>query len=283
MKATRLYAQLERDFITPTLSDEWSKYMEPIADFLTDNYKKRSMGLVCDNTTMINKVYTAVFPSDNVMQSILGKGEQDILLFLHHPSDWDLAQSPPGFQLMKKNLLEKFREQRISIYNLHVPLDNYSEYSTSATLAKVLGLTDLIPFFEYYGGLAVVYGKTAFNTVGEMRKKFVAVLGHRTSLYQYGADEIKNEVVAVAAGGGNIIQLHEEMAKDGVNLLVTGVTIKNNFTQKTHDSATEKKINILGGTHYSTEKPACQAMRGYFQKLGLPAEFIEGTPGMADL
>jgi len=283
MKASKLYSQLEKDFITPALSDEWFKYMEPIADFLTVNYKKRSMGLVCDNSPEIKKVYTAVFPSDNVMQSILDKGEQDIMLFLHHPSDWDLAKSPPGFQLMNRSLLEKFREQRIAIYNLHVPLDNYSEYSTSATLAKVLALTDLIPFFEYYGGLAVVYGQTAFATVGEMREKFAAVLGHRTSLYQNGADEIKNGVVAAAAGGGNIIQLHEEMAKDGVNLLVTGVTLKNSHTQKTHDSAQEKGINILGGTHYSTEKPACQAMCGYFQKLGLPAEFIEGKPGMEDL
>jgi putative NIF3 family GTP cyclohydrolase 1 type 2 len=283
MKASKLYAQLEKDFITPSLSDEWAKYMGPIADFISDNFKRRSMGLVCDNTIEIKKVYTAVFPSDNVMQYILGKDEHDAMLFLHHPSDWDLTKSPPGFQLMNRSLLEKFRERRIAIFNFHVPLDNFSKYSTGSTLAKALGLTDLKPFFEYYGGLAVVYGKTAFTTVGEMREKLAAVLGHRASLYQYGTDEIKNGVVAVAAGGGNIVQLHEDMAKEGVNLLVTGVALRNNFTQKSHDSAQEKKINILGGTHYSTEKPACQAMCDYFQKLGLPSEFIEGTPGLEDL
>jgi putative NIF3 family GTP cyclohydrolase 1 type 2 len=90
-------------------------------------------------------------------------------------------------------------------------------------------------------------------------------------------------VVAVAAGGGNIADLHEQIARDGVNLLVTGVTVEAPFSQKAHDTAREKKINLLGGTHYSTEKPACQAMCGYFQKLGLPAEFIEGKPGMLDL
>ena len=282
MKAAKLYAQLEKDFIKPGLSDEWFKYMESIADFISDNYKERSMGLVCDNAKEINGVYTAVFPSDNVMQAVLDKDEQDIMLFVHHPSNWDITKIPI-FQLMSRSLLEKFREQRISIYNLHVPLDNYSEYSTSATLAKALGLTALRPFFEYYGSFACVFGKTKLTTVQEMKDRFASILGHRASLYQYGKDEIKNGNVAVAAGGGNIVEIHEVMARDGVNLLVTGVTIKNNFTQKSHDSAREKKINLLGGTHYSTEKPACQAMCGYFKKLGLPSEFIEGTPGMEDL
>jgi putative NIF3 family GTP cyclohydrolase 1 type 2 len=283
MKAEKLYVQLEKDFIKPGLSDEWFKYMEPIADFICDNYKKRSMGLVCDNNSEINKVYTAVFPSNNVMQAVLDKGEGDVMLFLHHPSNWDLEERPPGFHLMDRGLLEKFRERRISIYNLHVPLDNYGEYSTSATLARALGLTDLKPFFEYYGSIAAVYGKTELTKASEMRERFAAMLGHRTSFYQYGTDEIKNGIVAVAAGGGNLIEIHEEIAHEGVNLMVTGITIKTPNTMEAHDFAKEKGINLLGGTHYTTEKPACQAMCKYFTKLGLPAEFIEGEPGFLDL
>ena len=283
MKAAKLYAQLEKDFITPALSDEWAKYMQSIADYLSDNFKQRSMGLVCDNSSEIKKVYTAVFPSDIVMQSILARGEKKVMLFVHHPSIWDITKAPAAFQQMDRDLWGKFRERRISIYNLHVPLDNYGKYSTSSTLAKVLGLTTLRPFLEYYGGLAAVFGKTQYSTVQEMKDKFTAVLGHRASLYQYGTDEIKNGIVAVAAGGGNLVQVHEEIAHEGVNLLVTGITIRNSYTQKTHDYAREKGINILGGTHYTTEKPACQAMCDYFKKLGLPSEFIEGTPGLEDL
>ena len=283
MKATQLYAQLEKDFITLSLSDEWARYMPSIADFLTENFKQRSMGLVCDNSSEINKVYTAVFPSNNVMQSILDKGEKEVMLFVHHPSVWDITGSPPGFQQMDRSLLEKFKEYKISIYNLHVPLDNYGDYSTSVTLAKALGLTDLRPFLEYYGSLAAVFGKTEFTLVSEMQEKFTAFLGHKTSLYQYGIDRIKNNVLGVAAGGGNIVEVHEEIAREGVNLLITGVTFKNPYTLKVHDYAREKGINILGGTHYSTEKPACQAMCLYFQKFGLPSEFIAGTPGLEDL
>jgi putative NIF3 family GTP cyclohydrolase 1 type 2 len=283
MKATRLYAQLEKDFITPGLSDEWAKYMTSIDDFLTDNYKQRSMGPVCDNTLEINKVYTAVFPTNSVMQSILDKGETKVMLFVHHPSIWDITKAPAAFQQMDRSLLEEFREREISIYNLHVPLDNYGKYSTSVTLAEALGLTALRPFLEYYGSLAAVFGKTELTEVREMSDKFTEILGHRTSLYQYGTNRIRNGIVAVAAGGGNLVEVHEEIAREGVNLLVTGVTIKNPFTQKVHDFAKEKGISILGGTHYSTERPACQAMCDYFGKLGLPSEFIAGTPGLEDL
>jgi putative NIF3 family GTP cyclohydrolase 1 type 2 len=283
MKALELYNRLEKDFIKPGLTDDWARYMVPLNEFLTGNYKTRSMGLVCGLTTEVNKVYTAVFPSNPVMQAVLDKGAKDAMLFVHHPSNWDLAKAPPVFHLMDRALLEEFRRRHISVYNLHVPLDNFSEYSTSATLAKAIGLTELKPFYEYYGSLACVYGKTALKTVTEMRERFAAALGHKVSLYLYGSHEIFNGTVAVAAGGGNIAALHEVLAKDGVNLLVTSVTVDSPHTRPAHDKAREKKINLLGGTHYSTEKPACQAMCSYFQKLGLPSEFIEGEAGMADL
>lgn len=124
-------------FHTPSLSDEWAQYMQPVSDYLTDNFKNRSMRLVCDNVTEINKVYAAVFPSNEVMQSIMDKDEANIMLFVHHTMIWDIRKTPcgfqTGFQTMDKGLLQQFKESRISIYNLHVPLDNYGEYSTSVS------------------------------------------------------------------------------------------------------------------------------------------------------
>lgn len=45
MKAEELYSQLEEDFIKPGLWDEWAKHMKPISNYLTDEFKERSMGL----------------------------------------------------------------------------------------------------------------------------------------------------------------------------------------------------------------------------------------------
>ena len=283
MEANKLYQILEKDFIKPGLSDEWAEHMDQVKDFLSDNFKKRSMGLVCDNSQQVNRVYTAVFPTDEVMQRILDSGETDALLFVHHPSIWDITKAPQVFQQMNRELLKQFKERRISIYNLHVPLDNSGEYSTSTTLARALGIKPETDFAPYFGALCGVIGRTDSRTVAELSKKFDKAVGHKTAIYPYGSEIISDGRVAVIAGGGNDVEMLEEIAKEGVNTFVTGITALNSHSQKAHDFAKEHKINVLGGTHYSTEAFACRAMCKYFEKLGLDCEFIEGKPGLEDL
>ncbi len=283
MKATKLYKQLEKDFIKPELSDEWAKYMESVSDFLSDNFKQRSMGLVCDFASEISKVYTAVFPSKTVMNNILNRNETNVMLFVHHPSIWDIRKAPEIFQQMDRNLLEQFKERRISIYNLHVPLDNFGEYSTGMSLAKALSIKPEKPFGLYFGGLCGVFGKVDLRTVQEFKKRFESAVGHSVSLYKYGDNQIKNGTIAIITGGGNQVALLEEIAKEGVNTFATGVTVKNDHSKKAHEFAEKNKINILGGTHYSTEKFACIAICDYFKKMGLPSEFIKDKPVMEDI
>ncbi|OGI11587.1 hypothetical protein A3K64_01710 [Candidatus Micrarchaeota archaeon RBG_16_36_9] len=283
MKAVQLYKQLEKDFITPNLSDDWAEHMTSVADFLSGSFKKRSMGLVCDFATEINKVYTAVFPSKPVLRRILNDGTHDAMLFVHHPSIWDIRKAPEVFQQMDRGLLQQFKDQRISIYNLHVPLDNFGKYSTSVTLAKALGIKSEKPFAPYFGSLAGVFGRIDLERVQNLRERFEEVMGHKVSLYNYGGSKIKDKTVAVVAGGGNSVEVLEEIAKAGVNTFVTGITVKNDHSQKAHDFSKENKINVLGGTHYSTEKFACIAMADYFKKIGLTSEFIEDKPVMEDM
>jgi len=283
MKAIQLYQQLEKDFIAPKMSDEWTQCVNPIADFLSENFKKRSMGLVCDFATEINKVYTAVFPTKEIMQKILDNGAQDAMLFTHHPCIWDIRKAPKIFQPMDKKLLQQFKDQKISIYNLHTPLDNFSEYSTSATLAKALGIKVEKPFAPYFGALCGVLGKTNLATVQSLRRKFQKTIGHKVSLYSYGDNDIKNRAVAIVAGGGNNVDILKEIAKAGINTFVTGITVKNDHSEKAHEFAQKYKINVLGGTHYSTERFACIAMSDYFKKIGLSSEFIKSEPIMEDM
>lgn len=286
MKANKLYQQLEKDFIKPSLSDDWIERMCPVSDFLTENFKKRSMGLVCDNTQEVNKVYTAVFPTKKVMQKLLDKNESDIMLFVHHPAIWDITKTPKVFQPMDKNLLKKFKERRISIYNLHVPLDNYGEYSTSSSLAKALEMKLLKAFAPYFGGLAGVFGKTDIKEVKDLVKKIEKVVHHEVKLYPYGTNKIKNGKIALIAGGGNMPEEIPNIAKEGINTFITGVSKLNKEYEpsvRAHSLLKKYKINLIGATHYSTEKFACIAMVDYFKEIGLPSEFIEGEPGLEDM
>lgn len=283
MKAIKLYQQLEKNFIVSGLSDEWAEDVNSITDFITDNFKKRSMGLVCDFTTEINKVYTAVFPSEEVLLRILNDGVQDAMLFIHHPAIWDIRKAPNVFQQINKKLLQQFKDRRISIYNLHVPLDNYGEYSTSVSLAQALEIRPEKAFASYFGSLSGVFGRTDIETIQDLRGKFKEIVGHDVSLYNYGDNKIKNKIVAIIAGGGNETKALKEIAESGINTFITGITIKNNHSKEAHEFAEKHGINILGGTHYSTEKFACINMCDYFKKAGLPSEFIEDKPVMEDM
>jgi putative NIF3 family GTP cyclohydrolase 1 type 2 len=162
-------------------------------------------------------------------------------------------------------------------------LDNYSEYSTSKTLADALDIGIIRPFAYYCGAVCGVIGKTACITVGELQRKYSEAVGHETKLYPYGDNEILNGTVAVCAGGGNQAFVIQELIDGNVRVLITGVTLKNDRSAEAHELAANNRINIIGGTHYSTEKFACMAMCGFFEKAGLPAEYIEDEPCLEDL
>jgi len=282
IKAIELYDRMEEDFVSEGMWDEWAKYMGEIEDFLSPNFIKRSMGLVCDFTESISRVYTAVFPSEAVMGKILADGATDAMLFVHHAAIWDIRRPSP-FYNMDRGLLERLKDNRISIFNYHVPLDNYGEFSTTKTLADALGIEIIKPFAEYQGALAGIIGKTSCRTVEELNTVFSKTIDHHTKLYPYGESLIQDGLVALAAGGGNDMAVVPELLEHNVKVFVTGVTVKNEISAEVHSFEEENHINVLGGTHYSTEKFACQKMCAYFKRLGLPSIFIEEIPVFEDM
>jgi len=130
--------------------------------------------------------------------------------------------------------------------------------------------------------LCGVLGSTNTDKITDIKSVFEKAVGHKIKLYKYGDSKIKNKKVALVAGGGNDLETLEKIPKD-CNLFITGITLKNDHSKKAHEYLKKNKINLLGGTHYSTEKFSCIAMVEYFKKQGLPSEFIEGTPILEDM
>ena len=168
MKAKALYKRLDKDFELDQCQDDWA-HMD-YNEYISENFKKRYMGLLVDNTKEISSVYTAVFPSDLVLNKILEEKKENVLLVTHHPMIWDIRK-PNVFQDINKNLLRELEEQKISIYTMHVPLDKNGEYSTSTNLAKALEIIFEGEFYEYYGVLVGIYGKTDLKTPEELDAK----------------------------------------------------------------------------------------------------------------
>ncbi|MHA1864476.1 MAG: Nif3-like dinuclear metal center hexameric protein [Candidatus Thorarchaeota archaeon] len=284
MKAKKLYQSLDKEFEIDKLNeDEWSFF--DLGDYTTESFKKTKKGLVLDNSTEINKVYTAVFPSETVLDFIIASGAEDTLLFTHHPMIWDSSSGGFPFRNIPTKYLEVLEEKNISLYTIHVPLDKNGPYSTTASLARALEIETEREFFEYHGVKVGIIGKTECKSVFELSGRVKETVGHLLKIWAYGSMQITNGKVALVAGGGNYPEIVEELAETDVRTYITGVTMTNPDYEPSlrfHEICQENKINVIAATHYSTEKFACIAIQKFFEELGVPSEFLEDDPSFED-
>ena len=284
MNAKDLYSKLDKDFGIESLKDDWSFIR--FNEYIAPDFKKRYIGVMLDNTTEIKKVYTATIPDTDILEKLLNTKQTDILLFSHHAMVYDPTIEGFPFYDIPEDLLLRLKQQRISFYVLHVPLDKNGEYSTSVNLAKNLGLEIIDEFCEYEGVKCGVICKTDINMATLLSEHVKSIVGHEVKLTRNGIDEIKGGRVAIAAGGGSVGFAAKEISELGINTYITGCTRRVPSVESImefHRIAEESKINVIGATHYTTEKYACIAMVRYFEKLGLQAGFLEGRYYLEDL
>ena len=283
MIATTLYQKLKNDFIKSEISDlNWAARMPDLDKYLYDGFKQNGMGLMCDFANNIEKVYTTVFLSENVLSKLISDNVTNAMLFSHPPSRWDIKHHNGNYAADEKHISE-LKKRNISIFILPHPLDNYSDYSTCKTLADRLSINIDRPAFLYCGAMCGVIGTANYKNINQLSNHYSQVVKHKTSLYKYGNENMDGEKIAVCPGGGNAMFVLEEMMKENIKTLITGVTIVNDYSSRVHSFEKENEINVLGGTHYSTEKFAPIKMCEYFQNLGLQSEFICDEPDLYDL
>lgn len=283
MNTKQLFQHLDRDFILPECDDNWSEIN--FNEFYTNNFKEKFMGLVLDNANHIERVYTAVFASEKVIKHLINNNVTDSLLFTHHPMAWDITKRPIFAEISQEHL-QALRDRRISLYSLHTPLDRNSDFSTSVNLTRAFGANILEGFGDYHGYQIAVIAQVKEKNMEELKLHYEEAVGHSVKLYPYGKSSIENGLVAFCAGGGNEPAFYNFLISKGITTYITGITAINNDYQPSvdaHQNAKKHKINVIGGTHYSTEKFACIKIKEYFDKFGLFCEFIEDEPCFEDM
>ncbi len=102
----------------------------PIEEYATSSFLQRFNGLMLDNADDVSRLFTLVFPSDDVLAEVERRaGGEPALIFTHHPAD--METSGRGLIPIGTEWLRRLREARISLYAAHAPLDCHEATSTS--------------------------------------------------------------------------------------------------------------------------------------------------------
>ena len=173
----------------------------------------------------MDTVYTATFAGDEVFEKLIELDAKNCLLFTHHPVPQreDILADP---QPIAEKWQKMMAERNISLFSYHIPLDRNGPYSPGNNLAKRMGLRPYKEFYEQNGVRMGVMCESDFKTADEVAESLAKLLGNEVKLYNYGGNELNNGKVAVMCGGAKSTDVYKEMADEGINLFIIGVTTK---------------------------------------------------------
>ena len=242
-------------------------------------------GLMLNSSPEIDRVYLVVFPGQEELDTILAleleRSAPGAMIFAHHPADF--SESQAGFSGIHEDQLDALREQRISLYCCHAPLDSHPEISTVVALIKALKLRDWEPFAPHFGKMEGVHGRVKDMRFGEFARELARVveLPHiRYDQIRFNGQPVEH--IAVIPGGGNDPD-HLKMARDlGCDTYVTGHWwLFGNYDYAAQQREIMRELvptlpmNLLGTSHYASEMVVLRdEMPSWFLNAGIEARFI---------
>ena len=115
-------------------------------EYVVHDWEGRWNGLSMRGADEVERVATCVFPSDVIVEGLA----PGTFLFSEHPVDF---ADEPGFLPLSLETYEAMRENGISFYNVHAPLDMHPEVSPSRLCAQGVGLERLEEYFPICEGI----------------------------------------------------------------------------------------------------------------------------------
>jgi putative NIF3 family GTP cyclohydrolase 1 type 2 len=266
----------EFDFLSnPENLLEWA-ITEENEPFIWSDFLSRKTGLMTANSSEINKVYTAVFISENVVNRVAK--ESNCLILTHH--NFDYYEDERGLLPIRAQLFRQLKETGNSIYVAHAPLDTHKVYGTSVSLSELCGVKVDKLFFDYFGSPVGVIGHIdprdlhgfAEHVRHCLSRPYVTVIGNTD----------KVEKVAVVGGGGDLPEVLQDAFEFGCDTLLTGtvehrwaIPIVQEGNKKFHELNKALKLNLIGGTHYATERPAMMKVVELIRNYGVECNYCE--------
>jgi len=287
VQLAELVEELDAYFRVPDVrGDDWSNafeqvYSEPYwRDYTVPGWEGHWNGLCVRGADEVERVATCVFPSDRIVAGL----EPGTFLFSEHPLDFG---DEPGFLPLSVASFARMRDDGISFYNVHAPLDMHPKVSPSRLCALGVGLDSLVEYFPICEGIpggAAIIGESRL-TVDGLADALRSYLGTEILVHVLTRSRGEAGRVAMVAGGGAVSEILEASLERGCDTYVTGNAATNcrlDFVQEEvgafRKRADEAGVTLVDAMHYGMEKPPQLAMVRWFENRGLAAEFVPDGP-----
>jgi putative NIF3 family GTP cyclohydrolase 1 type 2 len=214
------------------------------------------------SSDVVTSVAAAVSTSFHAISR--AKSAQADLMIVHHRS-WPVID----LELVDEKHA-RLRDNGLSLYCAHSALDGAPGISNGDGLAQATGVTVRERFLPYHGGMAGVIGTTD-GTFQAFVDRLRSVLGTTVEAHENGQ---RFGTVAIATGGAGLTTFVQEAAARGADTYVTG-----EINMYTRMYAKERKVNLVGATHYDTETFGVRALAKLVEeRFGVPWIFVAESP-----
>jgi putative NIF3 family GTP cyclohydrolase 1 type 2 len=249
-----------------------------LKEFFRSSFLDRFHGLTVHNGSIIDRIYSVVFLSEEVLDKILTGGRREALVITHHPLMMETSNR--GFLPISREHLSVMQSRGISVYTLHTPLDVHWSISPSRALSRVLGLGEVKQCSQVSGGYAGVYGQLSnpmefeeflgrvMSTTGVTDPNFIRK--HRVV-----------QMIGVLAGGIDVDGI-KEVTSLGCDVLVTGTyynlvqdEIGRRYREEFDSYRDELSVSLIECSHYASESIVMKTdILELCARFGIESEFI---------
>ena len=280
--------------------DEWppdpamSRWVPRVYDAIGFNYSRvfeqgfnhKFNGLMLRSGVQVNQVYLAAFPTSEIIEKILSEGNNGSLLYIHHPIHLDAGGE--GFLPISPEHLQALKEQEVSVYACHAPMDCHTEIGTNESIVQALDLADVSLFDEYGIGYAGRIGSISPTRYGDF-VSLVKEIFHIDDPKLGGAEPETVSRIAVVAGGADDTGIMKEAESLGAEVYLTGewITRLNSSNpenmkwsdgnrKECHEYVESSNMAFIGVSHAASEYHVMKTqMKHYLQEQGLTVSPIE--------
>lgn len=224
-------------------------------------------GLQLKGNSEVKKIAFAVDACLEVFE--IAKKQGCNMVIVHHGMKW----KPQKLENLTKKREQYLKQNKLSLYGAHLPLDMHNKYGNNIELARILNLKNIKKFGEYHG-ISIGFQGTfkTLKTLNEISKTLDNSLSTKSKSYHFGNQKIKT--IAIVSGGG-ASALPEAITKK-IDCFLTGEEHHSSYQY-----AKESRINLIFAGHYATETVGVKALMPLLsKKFNVETVFIDVPTSM---